>query len=179
MWTVVAFIITTTVGALSVWADKPTVTVAPAFAAKPDSVVVDVDETEETFVGACDFPVQHNIKGFIRFTTYLNQDSSFKMQINSYHLTSTFINLETGASVSTPNVGPDKITVTEDGSVILAATGLIARIVVPGKGLIVAQVGKLVFRFTVDQEGNWIFQEVLFEAGQHADLFPALCSVLD
>jgi len=42
------------------------------------------------------------------------------------------------------------------------------------QGVIVAQVGKIVFTF--DADGN--FTGVAFEAGKHPDLLPALCAAL-
>jgi hypothetical protein len=86
----------------------------------------------------------------------------------------TFTNSETGATLSSPDIGIDKTTISQDGSTIVASMAFETRVVVPGEGLVYARIGKIVFNANTG--------EVLFEAGQHddtADLLPALCSALD
>jgi hypothetical protein len=71
-------------------------------------------------------------------------------------------------------VGIDHITINQDGSATVAVVGIVARIVVPGEGLVFAHLGRIVFDLNTG--------EAIFEAGPHddlLDLFPALCSALD
>jgi hypothetical protein len=54
--------------------------------------------------------------------------------------------------------------------------GLIGRITVPGQGLVTADVGRIVLFFTGPEDEE---ADIVFEAGQHEGLFPALCDVLE
>jgi hypothetical protein len=115
------------------------------------------------------------VKGLLKFSTHLDQDGNFAMEIARFiggrH---TFRNSVTGKSLTSPDVGIDKTTISQDGSVALAVMGFETRVVVPGEGLVYARVGKIVFDLNTG--------EVIFEAGQHDDLselLPALCSALE
>ena len=144
-----------------------------AFATKPEFFTFQVDDT---FVrGECDgFAVIENVEGTIKISTHFDKDGEFQMEISRYRLRHTFTNSETGESLTSPDVGIDKVTISEDGSVIVAVIGIVAHIVVPGEGPVYVDVGRIVFNGTTG--------ELLFEAGQHddfADLLPALCSALE
>jgi hypothetical protein len=149
-------------------------TPAPVSAAKPEFFTIPVDVTFER--GACDgFTVIERVTGLLKFSTHLDQDGNFVMGIVLFiggrH---TFTNSETGTTLSSPDIGIDKTTISQDGSTIVASMAFETRVVVPGEGLVYARIGKIVF--------NENTGEVLFEAGQHddtADLLPALCSALD
>ncbi len=128
----------------------------PAHANKPEVVPLD-----GSFVATdCAFPLRVASVGVVRIQNRSNVTK------NVYNLTTTYTNLNTGKSFSTPNVGPDIITTSTDGSVTLTQVGLLGRVVVPGVGVVFAQAGRIVYRlpeFTV-----------IFEAGPH-DSLAALC----
>jgi hypothetical protein len=142
-----------------------------ALAAKPEFLTIPVDVTFA--VGGCDgFTVMQHVEGTVKLSTHFNNDGNVVMEIARVRLRHTFSNSETGYSLITPDVGIDKLTVHQDGS-ILAVSGLVFRIVVPGEGLVWAFLGTLVF----DVNSG----ELIFEAGQHddfAELLPVLCSAL-
>ena len=144
-----------------------------ALAAKPDIITIQVDDTFT--IGECDgFTVMERVEGRIKVSTHYDQDGNFAMEINRFSLRHTLTNSETGASLFSPDVGIDKLTIHQDGSATLAVIGLVSRIVVPGEGLVFAHLGRIVF----DADTG----EVLSVAGPHddfADLFPLLCAALD
>lgn len=144
-----------------------------AFAAKPDFITIQVDDTAP--IGECDgFTVIEHVEGTIKISTHFDQAGNLAMEISRYSLRHTLSNSVTGASLSSPDVGIDKATLNPDGSGTVAVIGIVTRIVVPGQGRVFAHLGRIVF--------DAITGEVVFEAGQHddfADLLPALCSALD
>jgi hypothetical protein len=77
-------------------------------------------------------------------------------------------------TVATPDVGVDKVTIAADGSATVAVIGLIARIVVPGEGLVGAETGRLVLVFEGPGDEE---PDVLFKAG-HDDVAAAICAAL-
>jgi hypothetical protein len=146
----------------------------PALAAKPEFFTIPVDVTFER--GACDgFTVINRVTGLLKFSNYFDQDGNITMGIVLFiGGRQTFTNSETGATLSSPDIGIDTTTISQDGSTIVASMAFATRVVVPGEGLVYAHIGKIVF--------NENTGEVLFEAGQHddgANLLPALCSALD
>ena len=142
-----------------------------AYAVKPDIITIPVDDT---FESECDgFTLIERVEGTIKISTHFDHDGNFKMEIVRFSLRHTFTNSETGASLFSPDVGIDKITVNQDGSVTIAVIGIVSRIIVPGEGLVFAHLGRIVFdAFT---------GEAIFQAGPHDDLddvLPLICSAL-
>jgi len=154
--------------------------VSPAYAGKPDFETVQIDETflNEQLTEACGVPIETHGEGFIKFSTHYDRDGDVAFELNSFHLKETFTNVETGTSISTVNVGPDRVTFAEDGTVILAQIGVLGRFVIPGEGLIGGGIGKVVTELTFDEAGNLVSEEVVFEAGIHEDVTSELCAVL-
>lgn len=145
----------------------------PALAAKPDFITFHVDDTF-VFGDCAGFTVIEHVEGKIKVSTHFDKDGNFVMEIVRFSLRHTYSNSETGASLTSPDVGIDKITVNQDGSGTVAVIGIVARIVVPGEGLVFAHLGRIVFDLNTG--------EVLSVAGPHddfADLLPVLCSALD
>lgn len=147
--------------------------VTSVFAATPDMVTITVDDT--FVLGACDgFEVIEHVEGTIKVSTHFDQDGNFAMEIVRFSLRHTYSNSVTGTSLSTPDAGIDKVTLDDEGSGTVAVIGIVARIVVPGEGLVFAHLGRIVFDLNTG--------EALFVAGPHEDLgelLPVLCSALD
>jgi hypothetical protein len=74
------------------------------------------------------------------------------------HATVTFTNLATGTSYTSRSAGPSIITIQTDGAVSIAGLAIFDVVTVPGQGLLIKDVGRLV----TDENGN-----VIFEAGTH------------
>jgi hypothetical protein len=141
----------------------------PASAAAP---FIWVEDISESHIDECeDFDVIHSTEGQIRFFDF----SPTRFQ-DVVHLTESWTNATTGKTLRSPNVGPDKVQVMEDGSEVVAVIGLLNRIVVPGVGLVEHESGRIVLRYEGpdDQE-----PDVLFVGGPHGDgPFPELCVYL-
>ena len=144
-----------------------------AFAAKPEFITIPVDDT--FVIGECDgFSVIEHVQGQVKFSAHFDKNRNFVMEIARFSLRHTYSNSETGAALSSPDVGIDMTVINQDGSGTVAVIGIVARIVLPGEGPVFVHLGKIVFDVNTG--------DVLFEAGQHDDfagLFPALCSALD
>ena len=140
----------------------------PASAGAPTTTVEIVSESHSDDCGS--FEITHSIEGRVRIFEFT--PTRFQAV---YHFIETFTNPANGKSLWTPNVGPDKTTIMEDGSAVLAIVGLISRLVVPGEGVVMQDVGRVVLYFESpdDQE-----PDVVFEAGPHDGLFPAVCDYL-
>jgi hypothetical protein len=66
----------------------------------------------------------------------------------------------------------------DDGSRTTSLRGLFWHLIVPGEGLITADVGRLDIHMTIDDEGNF-HEEVVFDAGQQEGAFLSLlCATL-
>lgn len=147
--------------------------VTSVLAAKPDMFTFPVDDT--FVLGDCDgFSVIEHVEGTVKVSTHFDQDGNFVMEIVRFSLHHTYTNSVTGASLSSPDVGIDKIVSNDDGSASVSVIGIVGRIVVPGEGLVFAHLGKIMF----DADTG----EVLFVAGPHddfGDLLSVLCSALD
>ena len=147
--------------------------VTSVFAAKPDIFTIPVDDT--FMLGECDgFSVIEHVEGRVKISTHFDQDGNFTMEIIRFSLRHTYTNSVTGESLTSPDVGIDKVVVHEDGSGEVNVIGIVGRIVVPGEGVVLAHLGKIVFDLNTG--------EVLFVGGPHDDLgelLPVLCSALD
>jgi hypothetical protein len=150
----------------------PPPTTLPVFATEPEFITMPVDVTRE--LGACDgFTVIEHVEGTIKISTHFDQDGNLLMGINRIRLRDTFTNSVTGESLSSPDVGIDRFTISQDGSETRASIGLLRHIVVPSEGITFPAMGKIVFNLTTG--------EVEFVAGPHGDFeefLPALCSAL-
>ncbi len=119
------------------------------------------------------FTLMEHLGGEIDVSRHRDQDGIVQMRITRVHVLHTYSNSETGASLSSPDVGIDKLDFNLDRSHTVAVVGLLTRLVVPGMGLIFIAVGRLVYDSSTD---SWVF-----EAGRHdnfEDALPALCSAL-
>jgi hypothetical protein len=154
-------------GTAAVLATAPT-----AIAGKPEVITIPVDEVDTI---DCDgFTLENHVFGTIksRFTEY--PDGSAQ-DIASIRLRHVITNPQTGESLTSNDVGVDKVSINPDGSATVRTIGLISRFRVPGQGLIAHESGITVLFFTGpdDQE-----PDVLFEAGPKDDLDAALCQAL-
>jgi hypothetical protein len=135
-------------------------------------ITIPVDEVDTI---DCDgFTLENHVFGTIksRFTEY--PDGSAQ-DIASIRLRHVITNPQTGESLTSNDVGVDKVSINPDGSATVRTIGLISRFRVPGQGLIAHESGITVLFFTGpdDQE-----PDVLFEAGPKDDLDAALCQAL-
>ena len=145
------------------------------FASPPELSIVDVHFTFP--IAGCDFPAQGELTVTLKVSVHFDQDGDFKMLIERVlRQQATYTNLQTGASISSSKGGGiDKILVEEDGTVTFLVMGLIDIVPVPGQGLVVQDVGRIIVDTGTGQ--------LLFSAGQFTVHGPggsveALCAAL-
>jgi len=127
----------------------------------------------------CDFPIQAELIAPLKVSVHLDQNGDFKMLIERVlrGAHSTYTNMETGVSISSSiSNGIDKILIEEDGTVTFIAMGIFDILPLPGQGLVVHDVGRIIVDTTTG--------ELLFSAGQFTVHGPggsvdALCAALD
>lgn len=146
----------------------------PALAAPP---VPFSEAINESFVitDLCAFPVTQTVTGTVRGRTFVDEAGNPVREIGRVHLDGTFA----ANGVVVPFIVRQGFNVTfnDDGSVTVALTGVIGRVVVKGQGLVGATIGRVVLTFPAG-EGE---PTVDFEAGQNneAEFFgPILCGLL-
>ncbi|SRR5260221_3373304 len=153
-----------------------------ALAAEPIIQFVPVI-SDVTFHHLCSFPILLHTKGTAIFHVYFDNAGHFlRVIITSPDTTLTFTNLSNGKSVWTPSVNMVEEYGNPDGTGTQTLRGLLDRIVVPGQGLVAADVGRLDLVFTLDSFGNPIGNpQVTFISGIQDGIIPnpsILCSVL-
>jgi hypothetical protein len=161
----------------------------PAVAAPPEEKfnLIEVDETfvDEFLTAQCGFTVTHTVVGTIKESVLVDEAGNFVVTQARFRLKEALIG-PTGATLTYPNVGIDKIAYNPDGTQTVTATGILAlRVVVPGEGLVIANVGRVVTTLTFDPEtGEVVQEETDFEAGQRpedfdeAEALAAICAYL-
>ena len=155
------------------------------FVARPQAVggqpIVYKIPTNDVFVtNYCGFPMRVTTTGSAVIHLFLDAGGNFeRVIITAPDLKISFTNLNTGETVWTPSVNMVMEQANEDGTGTKTLRGLLWRLTVPGEGLITADVGRIDFLFTFDEDGNIISEDVVFLAGQQENIFlPTLCSVL-
>jgi hypothetical protein len=157
---------------------SPVAALAPAagaVAATPTFFVVHVDDTfvSRTSVD-CGFEILLHVQGTYRAIDHLDKDDEVVRSLETYpNFTYTFINAETGVSVTSHSPDPGHYTWNADGSFTLQVTGLVMHLVVPGQGTVAGQAGR--FAITVDAAGESTESEPV---GLNEDYHSALCQIL-
>lgn len=148
-----------------------------ASAGKPTIVTEQVDET---FIGAIDcgtVALDQRVVGVVKVRSFF-ANGELTRELSTFRLKQTFTNPVTGASLRSPDVGMDKLTVHEDGSATLMIVGIVVRVVVPGEGLVAGRNGQLRLFFESPDDMD---PDVLLATG-HQDtdeaLDAALCEAL-
>lgn len=139
------------------------------------------DDVEDVFVtGFCGFPMEVRTTGTAVFHLFLDEDGNFeRIIITEPTMKMVFTNLITGEAVWTPSVNMTQEQLNEDGTGTKTLRGLLWHLVVPGEGLVTADVGRIDWLFTFDDQGNVVSEDLVFVAGiQENQLPPMLCSVL-
>lgn len=151
-------------------------TALPAIGAPPDfqTVTQDVTFVDQNATDQCGFPVQLHLLATLKISTHeLNNGTTIEID-RGLHATVTFTNLTTGTSYTSRSAGPTIITTDADGNVSIAGLGIYDIITLPGQGMLIKNVGRLV----LDESGN-----ILFEAGTHPTVtggdVQGLCTALE
>ncbi len=147
-------------------------TAPAAMAGKPEINTFAVDEVETIDCGG--FTLEDHVFGTIKSRFTENADGSAR-DIASIRLRHVITNPQTGESLTSNDVGVDKVTIHPDGSATVMQVGLIARYRIPGEGLIAHESGISIQFFTGPDDDE---PDVLFEAGPKDDIVAALCDAL-
>jgi hypothetical protein len=146
-------------------------TAVPVQAARPEIITYVVDTQFDADPDhVCAFAISGRSQGLVRVSTFFDASGNVRREIASFHLVVTYTNVSTGKAVTSPSIGPDILPVYKNGGMIGASIGILTRIVVPGKGAVILNAGRIVYNF---ENGDTFFQ-----AGPKSDLFPALCDIL-
>ena len=113
---------------------------SPAAAGKPliDRVEVDDSSQHEFLSEACGTDVWVDVTGHATFRIYGDVNDPIR-ELNTFAIRRTFSSAN--GSISTVDVGPDRVWYNDDGSIDLFVTGNIGSLHVPGKGRVVANTG--------------------------------------
>jgi hypothetical protein len=166
--------------------------VAPALAAPPTDPfderhqVYDIGFTDSFF--DCGYEIVQSNTGWVKETLTFDDDGNLVAVLARVHYHGSFTNPATGESYSYIGERVEKVTdivFNPDGSpstFTVTINGMIGRLVVPGGGLLTADTGRLAIQVNFDANGNFVSEEVLFEAGIHdGDAFfgsGGLCELL-
>ncbi len=146
-----------------------------AAAATPQFFVIHVDDTFVSRTSEdCGFEILLHLQGTYRGVDHVDNDGDLVRSLETYpNFTYTFINAETGVSVTSHSPDPGHYTWNGDGSFSLQVTGLVMHLVVPGQGMVAGQAGR--FTITVDAEGEATESAPV---GLNQDYHSALCEIL-
>ena len=148
---------------------------APAVAAPPQLLVVHVDETFPSRTSeTCGFEIIGHVEGTMRFVDFVDGAGDVVRSLVTYpSLRYTYINAESGESVSSRSPDPEHITWDADGGFTMSVTGLVMHWVVPGEGVVAAQSGHFVITVGPDGEAS-----ESTPSGRHDDYHAAMCQIL-
>jgi hypothetical protein len=153
--------------------------VAPAAAVRPvmERVPVADNFLDEGLTELCGFDVWVTGTGHITFRLMTDNDGNPVREVNNFAILVTYSS-EFG-SVSTVDVGPDRVTYNDDGSLDIFITGNPQSLTAPGEGRVWANSGWIHIRLTFDENGDatveFIDSAGLKTEGEQA---PILCELL-
>jgi len=130
---------------------------------------------------SCAFPVEIKTIGYaIKHVLYYPNGAVKQTLIVQPTTRTTFTNLDNGKSVSTPSVGLSMTKYDTAGHMTLhTVSGLVRRIVVPGKGLVIADIGQVGFHLTFDAAGALVDWDPVSSGIQNGVTVDKLCQYLD
>lgn len=151
------------------------ITAGGAAASPPQRSTVHVDDTFLSRTSEdCGFDVLLHLEGSIVMTDFIDRDGELARNLVTYpRLFYTFINAETGTSVTSRSPDPEHTTFGDDGSMTIEVTGLAMRITGSGSGEQAVQAGRFVIH--VDANGDATEGEPV---GRSDDYHVALCAAL-
>lgn len=120
---------------------------AASAAGKPEATRIEVDDTVPGSIDCGSYHLDEHVFGHVILRTFF-KNGELVMELNNFALKHTISNPTTGEALTTPDVGADHFKIARDGSATMAVIGIVARVVVPGQGIVAGEVGKVTFFFT-------------------------------
>lgn len=152
---------------------------APVQAARPQTERIEVDDLfapDDFLSEVCGVPVTSQFTGHITLRLYTDANGDPVRELNNYALTARYWSAT--ASIFAKDVGVDRVTYLDDGSLIQVIIGTVQSFTAPGHGQVYANVGQTTVHITFDAEGNPSF-EIIGSHGQHdPDQLAAICAIL-
>lgn len=150
----------------------------PVQAARPTVERIPVDDhlVDDFLTEACGTEIRADVTGHITIRVWEDGDGDPVREVNNFAVTIRWSS-EHG-SVLAKDVGVDRITYLDDGSIIQVVIGSVQAFSAKGLGRIYADTGRTVFHITFDEDGEPIF-DMLRQSGQHdEDQLGAICTAL-
>jgi hypothetical protein len=148
---------------------------APVSAGQPQMEREDFDDVfvDEFLSEACGVEVTAHVTGHIIVRIFTDADGNPAREVDNY-ATRVSWSSENGA-IHAVDVGADRVTYFEDGSVLVFIIGSVQSFSIPGQGRVYADVGRTMLEF--DADGNLVAATPL--GGQHdPDQIAAICGIL-
>jgi hypothetical protein len=132
-----------------------------AAASEPDIFRVPIDQTQTLYV--CGFPIFRHDEGTLIFQDSFDEEGNVLWEnaiFSNWRI--TFTNPANGKSLTSVRAYNERYVLYDDGSFKAMSAGLVAELIIPGEGLVAANVG--VITATFDASGNLVS---ILVAGQH------------
>jgi hypothetical protein len=146
----------------------------PVSAAKPETERVPIDETfvDDELSAACGVVVNAHVTGHITFRLFSDAGGNPVRELNNY---ATQIRWwSDNGEIHAQDVGADRVTYLDDGSIIVIIIGSVQSFSIPGEGRVYSDVGRSML--VIDSNGDATFTPL---GGQHdEDQLAAICGVL-
>lgn len=152
----------------------------PAAAAKPTTERVDLNDVgifDPFLTEVCGVDIFFDGTGHIIFRTFTDAEGNVTHEVNNFAIQLRWYT--DSASVQTVDVGVDRVTYNEDGSITRVIIGSVQGISLPGQGRVYADVGQTTILITFpDPEGEPVV-EIQRQVGQHyGDQLAVICEAL-
>jgi len=158
----------------------PTPKTSPVARTYLSYTVSQMDPMDDQTEPSCEFPVRIDTVGTGIQHTVLKPDGSKTTLFVQPSTKVTFTNVENGKSLTTPSVNLLMTKRDAFGNVTLSTSkGLIWRIVVPGHGLVAADIGQFGYRVKYDANGNFLSWEPISSGIHDGVTVEKLCQYLD
>jgi hypothetical protein len=147
---------------------------APVSAGKPEMVLDAFDTTfvDDALSDSCGVEVNAHVSGHTIVRVFTDADGNPVRELNNYAVQAHWWSIN--GDIHVRDVGADRVTFFDDGSVQLIIIGNVQSISIPGEGRVYADVGRLMIEF--DAAGNATVTPL---GGQHdPDQLAVICGVL-
>jgi hypothetical protein len=148
--------------------------VAPVSAGKPETDRLSVDDTfvDDELSDACGVEVNAHVTGHVTFRLFTDAAGNPFREVNNY---ATRIHWwSVNGDIHAQDVGADRATYLDDGSIVVIIIGSVQSFSIPGQGRVYSDVGRSML--VIDANGDQTFTPL---SGQHdPDFMAAVCGVL-